>query len=421
VLEPVPFRDAFKFWLRLGFISFGGPAGQIAIMQRELVEERKWIDSESFLHALNFCMLLPGPEAQQLATYCGWKMHGIRGGITAGTLFVLPSVFLLLILSYIYARFGSLPHFEAVLFGFKCVVVAIVVEAVIKIGKKSLKSRWHILVSILSFFAISYFQIPFPIIVLSALAIGLLVSYFGNKKKTTQNENSEQSAIVQKSPHSLRLIFVFIVLWVVPLSILLIAFGTDNLPVKTYFFFTQAAFVTFGGAYAVLAYVNQTVVSIGWITAAQSVDGLALAETTPGPLIMVLQFIGFMIGWNNPGEMNQLFAAILCALIATYVTFLPSFMFIFVGAKYLDKIRSNKTLSNSLSFVTAAVVGAILNLALIFGSAVVFSAPSTDIFAIVLSLSAFVALYFLKLDVLLIVVLGGLVGFLKFVVLGYFV
>jgi chromate transporter len=418
VLKTVSFRDAFKFWLRLGFISFGGPAGQIAIMQRELVDQRKWIDSDSFLHALNFCMLLPGPEAQQLATYCGWKMHGIRGGIVAGSLFVLPSAILLLFLSYIYARFGSLPHIEAILFGFKCVVVAIVVEAVIKIGKRSLKSIWHLVVSIFAFFAISFLHIPFPIVVLFALVIGFIISKTKNVQLESVTVSVSKENTAPTKVGTLRLILIFAFLWVVPISALLLIFGFDNLPVKTYLFFTQAAFVTFGGAYAVLAYVNQAVVSICWISAAQSVDGLALAETTPGPLIMVLQFIGFMIGWNNPGELNQLGAAVLCALIATYVTFLPSFMFIFVGAKYLDKIRTNAILSNSLSFVTAAVVGAILNLALAFGSSVAFSGSQPDFFAVIISCLAFVTLYFFKMDVLLVVILGGVVGFLKYSLIG---
>jgi chromate transporter len=408
------FIDAFKFWLKLGFISFGGPAGQIALMQRELVEQRKWIDSEDFLHALNFCMLLPGPEAQQLATYCGWKMHGIRGGIVAGAFFVIPSIFLLLLLSYIYAQYGAIPQINAVLDGFKAVVVAIVVEAVLKIGKKAFKSYWYIIISALAFIAIFFLHIPFPIIVLVAFISGMIASKF-----SVSDSNSPSNIIeTSRKTNIYKVLAVCIFLWLMPFLIILYFLGFESLPVKNYLFFTQAAFVTFGGAYAVLAYVNQAVVSSGLITAQQSVDGLALAETTPGPLIMVLQFIGFMAGWNNPGELNQLFSAILCALIATYTTFLPSFMFIFVGAQYVDKLRQNRYLASGLSFVTAAVVGVILNLALTFGGTVLFPNSTTDIFAILLSVVAFIALYFLKLDVLTIVIVGGLLGLAKFFVIG---
>jgi chromate transporter len=408
------FIDAFKFWLKLGFISFGGPAGQIALIQRELVEERKWIDSEDFLHALNFCMLLPGPEAQQLATYCGWKMHGIRGGIVAGAFFVIPSIFLLLLLSYIYAQYGSIPQINAVLDGFKAVVVAIVVEAVLKIAKKAFKSYWYIIISLLAFVAIFFLHIPFPIIVLTAFILGILASRFSNSGVNSETISQD----IAHKTNIFRVLGVCVILWLVPFLVLFYFLGFQSLSVKNYLFFTQAAFVTFGGAYAVLAYVNQAVVSSGLITATQSVDGLALAETTPGPLIMVLQFIGFMAGWNNPGEMNQLFSAVLCALIATYTTFLPSFMFIFIGAQYVDKLRHNRYLASGLSFVTAAVVGVILNLALTFGAAVAFPDSQIDIFAILFSVVAFIALYFLKLDVLLIVILGGLLGLVKFFVIG---
>ncbi|HRH44578.1 MAG TPA: chromate efflux transporter [Pyrinomonadaceae bacterium] len=406
------FNEAFKFWLKLGFISFGGPAGQIAVMQKELVENRQWIDNDDFLHALNYCMLLPGPEAQQLATYCGWKLHGIKGGIVAGAFFVIPSIFFLLLLSYIYANFGSVPQIDAVLDGFKAVVVAIVVEAVIKIGKKAFKSKSHLVMAALAFVAIYFFHIPFPLIVLGAFVIGFVYSRF-----QVSNSNLEESKInsYKAKNNLLKIITVCFALWLIPFIILVLIYGYENLTVKTYLFFTQSAFVTFGGAYTVLAYVNQAVVANGWVTSAQTVDGLALAETTPGPLIMVLQFIGFMAGWNAS---NSPPFAILCALLTTYVTFLPSFLFIFAGANYIEKLRNNQTLNSSLSFVTASVVGVILNLALMFGATVVYHNSNFDWFALILAAISFISLYFLKADVLLVVIVGGLCGLAKYFLIG---
>ena len=418
--EQVSFGEAFRFWLKMGFISFGGPAGQIAIMQRELVESKKWIDQDDFLHALSYCMLLPGPEAQQLATYIGWRLHGIKGGIVAGSFFVIPSIFFLLILSYIYAAYGNVPAIGAILDGFKAVVVAIVVEAVLKIAKKAFKTYWHVVISVLAFTAIYFLQVPFPLIVIGAAVLGMLGSKF---KVQSSKLESEEAAfeIEDRKPKSkyqlLKVLFACLLLWLLPFVLLVSFVGFDNLLVKTYLFFTQAAFVTFGGAYAVLAYVNQAVVSAGWITAAQAVDGLALAETTPGPLIMVLQFVGFMTGWNNPTLPNQTFSAILSGLLATYATFLPSFLFIFAGAPYIEKLRHNQRLNSALSGVTAAVVGVILNLALTFGAAVILPNSQIDFFALGLFILSFVALYFLKVNVLWIVLGGGLCGLIKFFIM----
>jgi len=413
--KQVTFGEAFRFWLKLGFISFGGPAGQIAIMQRELVEQKKWIDQDDFLHALNYCMLLPGPEAQQLATYIGWRLHGIRGGIVAGAFFVIPSIFFLLILSYIYAAYGNLPQINAVLDGFKAVVVAIVVEAVLKIGKKAFKTYWHIIISILSFAAIYFLQIPFPLIIIGAAVLGII----GSRFKVQSSKPEEKIAADNQQPtnnkfYLLKVVSTCFALWLFPFVFLILFGGFDNLLTKTYLFFSQAAFVTFGGAYAVLAYVNQAVVGAGWITAAQSVDGLALAETTPGPLIMVLQFVGFMTGWNNPSLANQTFSAIVSGLLTTYATFLPSFFFIFAGAPYIEKLRHNEKLNHALSGVTAAVVGVILNLAVMFGAVVIFPNLQTDIFALSLAILSFVALYFFKADVLLVVIVGGFCGLAKY-------
>ena len=414
--EKVSFGEAFRFWLKLGFISFGGPAGQIAVMQRELVEQKKWIEQDDFLHALNYCMLLPGPEAQQLAIYIGWRLHGIKGGIVAGAFFVIPSIFFLLILSYIYAAYGNVPQVSAILDGFKAVVVAIVVEAVIKIGKKAFKTYWHIIIAVLAFAAIYFFHIPFPLIVLGAAIVGFFsfrfqVSGFRSK------ENIEQSEIRNPKSQIPKIVFACLALWLVPFLAITFWLGYGSVATTNYLFFTQAAFVTFGGAYSVLAYVNQAVVSAGWITSAQAVDGLALAETTPGPLIMVLQFIGFMIGWNNPIFASQIWSAVFIALLTTYVTFLPSFFFIFVGAPYIEKLRNNQNLTAALSGVTAAVVGVILNLALMFGESVIFPPSATNFFGLSLAVLSFIALYFFKLDVLLIVVLGGMFGLAKYLLI----
>jgi len=413
--KEVLFGEAFRFWLKLGFISFGGPAGQIAIMQRELVENKNWIDQDDFLHALNYCMLLPGPEAQQLATYIGWRLHGIKGGIVAGALFIIPSIFFLSILSYIYAAYGNIPAVSAIFDGFKAVVVAIVVEAVFKIAKKAFKTRRHIIISVLAFAAIYFFKIPFPLIILGAAVLGMI-----NFKSPISNLKSEEAITKieepkpKSKPQPLRILFACLLLWLLPFTLLIFFGGFDNLLTKTYLFFTQAAFVTFGGAYAVLAYVNQAVVSAGWITSAQAVDGLALAETTPGPLIMVLQFIGFMTGWNNPAFANQTFSAIISGLLVTYATFLPSFLFIFAGAPYIERLRHNQKLNAALSGVTAAVVGVILNLALMFGAAVILPNLQIELFALGLAVLSFTALYFFKIDVLIVVICGGLFGLAKY-------
>lgn len=416
--KQVSFAEAFRFWLKLGFISFGGPAGQIAIMQKELVETRKWIGQDDFLHALNFCMLLPGPEAQQLATYIGWRLHGTKGGIVAGAFFVIPSIFFLLALSYIYAAYGNVPQIAAILDGFKAVVVAIVVEAVLKIAKKAFHSAWHVVIAALAFVSIFFLHIPFPLIVLGAAVLGVIVLKTKRSEPPADGLHAGQRQTEKPKNRLIKTISVFAILWIIPFLAVGLTLGFGNLASQTYLFFTQAAFVTFGGAYAVLAYVNQAVVSAGWITAEQSVDGLALAETTPGPLIMVLQFIGFMTGWNNAGAFSQTSFAVLCALLTTYVTFLPSFMFIFIGAPYIERLRHNRNLTSALSGVTASVVGVILNLAIMFGATVVYYNFQIDYFALVLAVLSFAALYFLKADVLLVVIAGGLCGLAKYLLIG---
>ncbi|HVF44064.1 MAG TPA: chromate efflux transporter [Pyrinomonadaceae bacterium] len=440
----VSFSEALRFWIKLGFISFGGPAGQIAIMHRELVERRRWIGEERFLHSLNYCMLLPGPEATQLAIYVGWLLHRTWGGIAAGAFFVIPSIFILLALSYVYAAYGQVAAVAGALSGFKPVVVAIVVEAVLRIGRRALRRRAHYLIALLAFVSIYFLRVPFPLIVLGAgltglLGLRLLPGLFALKEDETKSAGALTKAGASDEkysppviadtdappPHTLpsraralRVLALGVALWALPFAALVALFGWGSLHAHEYRFFTQAALVTFGGAYAVLAYVTQTAVGhYGWLTHAQALDGLALAETTPGPLIMVLQFVGFMAGWNNPhAGMSREASAILGALVTTYTTFLPCFLFIFLGAPYLERLRGNRRLSAALAGVTAAVVGVIFNLALIFGAAVIFPhgfAGGVDHFSLALSLIAFVALYRFKAEVLWVVLACGAVGVLR--------
>ena len=435
----ITFAEAFRFWVKLGFISFGGPAGQIAIMHRELVDRRRWISEERFLHALNYCMLLPGPEAQQLAIYIGWLMHRTWGGIVAGAFFVIPSIFILLALSYIYAAHGNVPAVAGVLAGFKPVVVAIVVEAVLKIGGRALKRRAHFLIAAAAFIAIYFLRVPFPLIVVAAALVGLAGARFWPQtfaaKPATKEADAKtegHSEVLESLPlviddhapppphtlpsrvRSMKILALGLTLWLLPLAVLILWRGWGSLHAQEYRFFTQAALVTFGGAYAVLAYVTQAAAgSYGWITHTQAVDGLALAETTPGPLIMVLQFVGFMAGWNNPQGLDQTTSAVLGALVTTYTTFLPCFLFIFLGAPYIEVLRGNKSLTGALTGVTAAVVGVVLNLAIVFGAAVIWPrglAQGTNWFAMLMGIGSFVALYLFKADVLWVVLAGGLIG-----------
>ncbi|MDX2169148.1 MAG: chromate efflux transporter [Deltaproteobacteria bacterium] len=424
----VPFAEALRFWVLLGFISFGGPAGQIAIMHRELVDRRRWLSDERFLHALNYCMLLPGPEAQQLAIYIGWLMHRTLGGIVAGACFVIPSIFILLALSYIYAAYGEVGLVAGVLDGFKPVVVAIVVEAVMKIGGRALKWRVHYAIAAAAFLAIYVLHVPFPLIVLLAAIVGLLTAApapaAGVAATARGIPDAPATVIDDHAPppaHTLpsavrmrRTLVVGALLWLLPFLLVLAWRGWSSVHAHEYRFFTLAAFVTFGGAYSVLAYVTQVATSsFGWLTHAQAIDGLALAETTPGPLIMVLQFVGFMAGWNNPAGMSPLGSAVLGALITTWATFLPCFLFIFVGAPYVEVLRGNQRLSAALSGVTAAVVGVVLNLALVFGAAVIWPhglTGGTRWLAALMSAAAFALLYRWHVNVLWVVLGGGALG-----------
>jgi chromate transporter len=443
----VTFGEALRFWVKLGWISFGGPAGQIAIMHRELVERRRWLSEERFLHALNYCMMLPGPEATQLAIYVGWLIHRTPGGIVAGAFFVIPSILVLLLLSYVYAAHGNTTFVTGLLSGFKPVVVAIVVEAVIKIGGRALKRRAHLLIAAASFASIYFLHVPFPLIVLLAGLAGYAGTRFWpgafvaeakkiDERAAVETKESEGPPLViddskPPPPHTLpsraralKVLVVGLALWLLPLGLLAWRLGVGGIHAQEYFYFTKAAFVTFGGAYAVLAYVTQavTVEPYNWLSHVQAVDGLALAETTPGPLIMVLQFVGFMAGWNHPhAGLSPAASGIVGALVTTYVTFLPCFVFIFVGAPYIEVIRGKRSLAGALAGVTAAVVGVILNLALLFGAAVIWPhglAGGVNWFAAALGAAAFLALYRFKLDVLWVVLAGGLLGLFKTYLLG---
>ncbi len=427
----VRFGVALRFWVKLGFISFGGPAGQIAILHREVVERRKWISESQFLHALNYCMLLPGPEAQQLATYIGWLLHRARGGLAAGILFVLPSILILLALSIGYAVYGESPVVAGCLAGFKSVVVAIVAAAVLRIGRRALRSKAHLFVAIGAFVGIYFLHVPFPLIVLAAAVFGLIGTRLWPATWTACVAEPRAPAgptaiaftdtvpapahTVSSRARALRILALGILLWTVPYLALSLCFGGGSVLLQQYRFFTGAAFVTFGGAYAVLAYVTQAAVhGFGWITSAQAIDGLALAETTPGPLIMVLQFVGFMTGWNNPDGLDRMTAATLGALVTTWTTFLPCFLFVFIGAPTIETLRDKKAFGGALSGVTAAVIGVILNLALVFGAAVIVPRNGgVHWFEAGLAVLACLAMWRFRIDALWIVIAGGLAGLVR--------
>jgi len=385
----VTFRDALVVWARIGLLSFGGPAGQVALMHKELVEQRKWIDEERFLHALNYCMLLPGPEAQQLATYIGWLMHKTRGGLAAGLLFVLPGFVSILALSMLYAGFRELPAIAAVFFGLKAAVLAVVVEAVLRIGKRGLKSRLMVTVAALAFIAIFFFDVPFPFVVLTAGSFGLVGSRVRPTlfaAPTNVKADGDHATVIDRMAaanelghttpslsRALRVLVTCVLLWSVPLLVLVRVFGERSVFVSEGVFFSKAAVVTFGGAYAVLAYIAQRAVeTYGWLQPGEMLDGLGLAETTPGPLIMVVQFVGFLGAYRDPGALSPMVAGVLGSIVTVWVTFVPCFLWIFLGAPYIEALRGNRSLHAALSTITAAVVGVILNLSLWFGLHTVF-------------------------------------------------
>lgn len=421
------FNEMFRYWLKLGFISFGGPTGQIAIMHKDLVEEKKWIDEDHFLQALNYCMILPGPEAQQLTVYIGWLLHGTRGGIVAGTLFVLPSVFILLALSWLYAALGNVPAVDALFYGLKPAVAAIVAEAVIRIGKKSLKNEVLISLAALSFVGIYFLHIPFPAIILAAGLVGLAGGVIAPLKFAVNGKNKGASSseyVINDADsssrrdfatwrHSLKVIAVCLPLWFLPVGILGLWRGWDDIFVDIGILFSKAAMVTFGGAYSVLAYISQQAVDhYGWLRPEQMIDGLGLAETTPGPLIMVTQFVGYLAAYGQAQGLQPAMAGLIGGLLTTWVTFVPCFMWIFVGAPYIEKTRSNVKLGAALLAITAAVVGVVLNLSVLFTTHVLLpEGKGFDWYALAAAIIAFVGMLRLKWGMIPVIFGSALAGF----------
>jgi chromate transporter len=423
--------EALSVWLRVALLSFGGPAGQIAVMHRIIVEEKRWISEGRFLHALNYCMLLPGPEAQQLATYIGWLMHRTAGGLMAGLLFILPGVICIMALSYLYAAYGNVGFVNALFFGLKAAVLAIVIEAVVRVGKRALRNRIMVGIAAAAFVAIFFFAAPFPLIIIAAGLLGFFGARAGRPEFAGGGHGGQGAAAEDDDllgnelpPHTrpnlrraLMVGAIWLGLWLAPVACILIWLGPSNVFSEIAVFFSKMAMVTFGGAYAVLAYVAQQAVEYyGWVKPGEMLDGLGMAETTPGPLIMVLQFVGFMAAFRDAGGLSPMLAGTLGGLLATWVTFAPCFLWIFLGAPFIETLRGNKALAGALSAITAAVVGVILNLSIwfaihtLFGQVthvrsfgLSFDAPlpaSVNVWALVLALGAALAIFRFKVGML---------------------
>ena len=429
---PVSFGQALRYWLRLGFLSFGGPAGQIALMHEELVVRRRWISEGRFLHALNYCMVLPGPEAQQLATYIGWLMHRKRGGIVAGGLFVLPSLFILLALSWVYMAYGHMPLVEGIFHGIKPAVTAIVVSAALRIGTRALKNAWLWGIAVAAFLGIYALALPFPLIVVLAGVVGYAGGQFrpaafavgaGHAKAGGGAGAALIDDTTPTPPHAqftwprfARVLAVCLGLWLLAIGGLALAFGSQGVYTQMAWFFTKAALLTFGGAYAVLPYVYQGAVEhFHWLTAPQMIDGLSMGETTPGPLIMVVAFVGFVGGWTQAvmGPQALALSGAIAAAVVTFFTFLPSFLFIFLGGPFIESTHGNLRFTAPLSGITAAVVGVIVNLAVFFAVHVLWPdglGGRFDLASAVIGLAAAVALIRYKAGVIPVVLASGLAG-----------
>ena len=441
IQHSITFAEAFRVWSKVALLSFGGPAGQIAVMHRILVEEKNWISESRFLHALNYCMLLPGPEAQQLAIYIGWLLHRVAGGIMAGGLFIVPGIVSIMTLSYIYAAFGNVGFVDALFFGLKAAVLAIVIQAVVRVGKRALRNRIMISLAAIAFIAIFFFNVPFPIIIIGAGVIGYLSAKAGRPEFAVaehgggKSEAAIDSMLDDRLPdhvrptmaRALKVGTLWLALWLVPVAALLIARGQTNVFSQIAVFFSKMAMVTFGGAYAVLAYVAQQAVEhYHWLQPREMLDGLGMAETTPGPLIMVLQFVGFMAAYRDPGTLPPMVAGTLGGLLATWVTFTPCFLWIFLGAPFIEAMRGNKGLAGALSAITAAVVGVILNLSIWFALHTVFrdTVPvrafglsfdkpvlaSLDIVALTLAAAAAIAIFRFNVGMLIVLATSCLAG-----------
>ncbi|AHY47860.1 2A51: chromate transporter, chromate ion transporter (CHR) family [Rubrobacter radiotolerans] len=419
--DEVGFREALLFWLKLGFINFGGPAGQISIMHRELVEGRGWVSEGQFLRALNFCMVLPGPEAQQVATYIGWRLHGVWGGLAAGVFFVLPSVFVLLLLSWLAVARSDVPVVQGLLYGVQPVVIGIVLSALLRLGGRTLRHPVLFAFALFAFVAVYSLSVPFPIVVLLAALSGLglsgvLPGVFSGGENTPFGEKPEVRRERPGAFRNARVLAIFVLLWAAPVGALFLWRGGGDVLVREALFFTGAAFVTFGGAYAVLAYISDVAVGeYGWLSADQMVQGLALAESTPGPLIMVTQYVGFLGAYNDPGRFDPVLYGTLGALTTTFVTFLPSFLFIFLLAPYVEILSGDRRVRAALVGVTAAVVGVIANLGVFFAGEVLFPGDgpdSFDAFALALAGVSFFLLQRFGVAVHYVVLLGALAGML---------
>lgn len=441
----VTLREAFGVWVKVAAYSFGGPAGQIAVMHKLLVEDKRWVSDSRFLHALNYTMLLPGPEAQQLATYLGWLLHGTRGGLIAGSLFILPGFVSILALSILYAGYQEVLLVQALFYGLKPAVLAIVVEAVIRIGRKALKNDVMVALSVLAFVAIFFFNIPFPLIVLCAGLIGYiggkvwLEKFDVIKQRDIEDENASDYVITDSvaktqqpsARYAIQVAVTSLLLWFVPLIWLWITFGGDHVFVREGLFFSKTAVVTFGGAYAVLAYIAQQAVEVfGWLQPGEMLDGLGMAETTPGPLVQVVQFVGFMGAYRNAGNMSPMMSGVIGSIITTWVTFVPCFLWIFLGAPFIEYWRGNKALTTALSGITAAVVGVVLNLAVWFALQTLFGVvdeleygrlrllipqiQTLDWGALLIAIAAFVSLFRFKLSMLTTLALSAGAGIIYY-------
>lgn len=439
----ISFGEALKVWLRIAILSFGGPAGQIAMMHRILVDEKQWVSESRFLHALNYCMVLPGPEAQQLATYIGWLLHGVKGGLMAGGLFVLPGFLSILLLSVLYAGFHDASLVQALFFGIKAAVLAIVIQAVIRIGKRVLRNIYMYALAATAFVAIFFFAVPFPVVIITAGLIGLLGRHVDPERFVVikgHNPPDDANRVIDAmmdsgAAHHIRtsrmrafkVLVVWLSLWFTPLVILTAALGYESVFAQIGLFFSKLAVVTFGGAYSVLAYMAQEAVqNYGWLAPREMLDGLGMAETTPGPLIQVVQFVGFMGAFRDPGLLDPFTAGVLASVLATWVTFVPCFLWIFLGAPYVETLRGNQTVNAALSAVTAAVVGVMLNLAIWFAIHVAFSEVDTihnygmqllvptvgsiQLVSVALALGAFIAMLRFKVGMLPVIAASVLLG-----------
>ncbi|MFN4355077.1 chromate efflux transporter [Parvibaculum sp.] len=429
----VSFGEAFRVWTKIGLLSFGGPAGQIALMHRILVEEKKWLSEPQFLHALNFCMLLPGPEAQQLATYSGWLLHGVKGGLAAGLMFILPGVAVMLVLSILYATYADLGTVEAIFFGIKAAVFAIVIEALIRIVKRAMKQGALYAVAAAAFVGIFFFDIPFPLVIAGAALLGFVALRSGLISSTPPDGGEDGNGAtkpVTRTGMALRsfgTLVIGLALWLGPVAALIFFLGGGHVLAQQAVFFSQMAVVTFGGAYAVLAYVAQEAVqNYGWLSAHEMLDGLGLAETTPGPLILVLQFVGYLGAFRAETGLDPVMAGIAGSAVTVWVTFAPCFLWIFLGAPYIERLRKVESLNAIFATITAAVVGVILNLAIWFGLHVLFGEvaerhvsvlrlwvpdiSTLDFWALALSIGALVAVLRFKMGMVSVLGLAALLG-----------